>query len=73
MPIAVIGIAMTIVLFFCQLICCFFAPFKAGFYPGITRTRTFCEFCTTLPVPGTSESSVRHSYPYPNFLYYFCL
>ena len=32
-----------------------------------TRTRDLCELCTTLPVPGTSVSSVRHSYPYPNF------
>ena len=51
--------------------CCFFAPFEAGFYPGITRTRDFCEFCTTVPVPRTAVSSVRHSYPYPNFLLSF--
>ena len=32
-----------------------FRPFEAGVYPGITRTRNFCEFCTTLvPVPELS-------------------
>ena len=59
--------------FFDQSFCLlFFAPFEAGIYPGITRTRDFCEFCITLPVPGTSVSSVRHSYPYP-ILFIFVL
>ena len=40
--------------FFSQLSCCFFAPFEAGISQGITRTRDFCEFCTTLPVPELS-------------------
>ena len=36
---------------------------------GITRTRNFCEFCTTsIPVQTTSVSSVRHSYAYPELL-----
>ena len=84
MPMAVIGNALTIVSFFSQSICCFSPPYEAGIYPGVTRTRDFCEFCTartryfcefctTLSVPGTSVSSVRHSYPYPNFLSSFCL
>ena len=73
MPIAVFGNALTLVYFFGQSICCFFAPFEAGIYPGITRTRDFCEFCTTLPVRGTSVRYVRHSYPYPNLLFLFCL
>ena len=73
MPIAVIGNALKIVSFFDQPICCFFAPFEAGIYQGITRTRDLCEFCTTLPVPGTFVSYVRHSYPYSNFLFSFCL
>ena len=53
----------------------FFATLKAGIYPGMTRNRNFCEFCTTsipvrtrnfcefcktfIPVPETSVSSVR--------------
>ena len=70
MPIEVIGNALTIV-FFYQSIYCFFAPFEEGIYPGITRTRDFCEFCTTLPVPGTSVSSVRHSYCTRTRTFYF--
>ena len=69
MPIAVIGNALTIVSLD-QSNCCFFAPFEAGITPG--NTRDFCEFCTTLPVPGTSASSVR-SFPYLHFLFSFCL
>ena len=53
MPIAVIGNALTIVSFFDQSICCFFAPFETG----ITRA---------LPVPGTSVSV--QPYPYPERL-----
>ena len=31
-------------------------------------TRNFCEFCNTcIPVPGTSVSCVRLSYPYPEY------
>ena len=71
MPIAVTGNALTIVSFLTsQLFCCFFAPLEAGIPQGITRAREFCEFCTTLPVPGTPMSSVRHSYPYPRTLYF---
>ena len=67
MPFAVIGKSLTILSFFDQSICCFFAPFEAGIYPGITgtrdfcecynptRTRKLCEFCTTFnPVPKLS-------------------
>ena len=68
MPMAVIGKTLTIVSFIGQSNC-FFFPFEAGTYPGITRTRDSCELCTTLPVPGTFVSFVRHSYPYPNFLF----
>ena len=40
MPIAVNGNALTIVFFF-PVNLLFFAPFEAGIYPGITRTRHF--------------------------------
>ena len=53
--------------------CFFFASFEAGVYQGITRTRDFCESCTTLIVPGMFVGSVRHSYPYPNCLLTLCL
>ena len=38
--------------------------------PGITlQIRIFCKFCRAfIPVPGTSVSSVGHSYPYPELL-----
>ena len=40
-----------------------------GIYPGYYPTKNFCEFCSTfISVPGTSGSSVRHSYPYPELL-----
>ena len=40
-----------------------------GIYPGYYPTKNFCEFCRTFtPVPRTSASSVRHSYPYPKHL-----
>ena len=40
-----------------------------GIYPGYYPTKKFCEFCRTfIPVPGTSGSYVRHSYPYPELL-----
>ena len=53
MPIAVIEMrGQLVVSFFDQSICCFFATFEAGIYPGIARTRDFCELCTTfIPVP----------------------
>ena len=36
---------------------------------GNTRTRHFCGFCKRfIPVPGTSVSSVRFSYPYQQLL-----
>ena len=68
--------------FFLPVSLLFFAPFEAGIYPGITRTRDFCELCTTLPVsrtsvssvyalatiPGSSGSFVRLSCPYPKLL-----
>ena len=47
----------------------FFRPLETGIYPGITGAGNFCEFCTaSIPVPGTSVGSVRHSYPYPKLL-----
>ena len=64
MPFTVIRNVLTIVSLFDKLICCFFVPFEADIYPGITRTRAFCEFCTTPPVRGTSVGYVRHSYSY---------
>ena len=40
-----------------------------GIYPGYYPTKNFCKFCRTfIPVPGTSGSSVRQSYPYPEIL-----
>ena len=37
----------------------------ASFVPA----RNFCEFCTPVPqYPGTSGSSARHPYPYPELL-----
>ena len=37
-----------------------------GIYSGYYPTNNLCKFCRTfIPVPGTSVSSVRHSYPYP--------
>ena len=34
--------------------------------PGFFPTKNFCNFCRAfIPVPGTSRSSVRHSYLYP--------
>ena len=34
------------------------------------RARNVCDFCTTsIPVPGTSVRSARHSLPYPELLY----
>ena len=38
----------------------FFRPLKTGIYPGITRTRHVCEFCTAvIPVPGISVNYAR--------------
>ena len=40
-----------------------------GIYPRYYPTKNLCKFCRALiPVPGTSVSSVRHSYPYPELL-----
>ena len=40
-----------------------------GNYPGYYPTKNICEFCmTVILVPGTSGSSVQHSYPYPELL-----
>ena len=47
----------------------FFHPLEADIYPGITRTRNFCELCKIyIPAPGTSVSFVRHSYPFPKLV-----
>ena len=43
-------------------------PPRACIHPGITRTRTFCEFCTSKHVQRNYVSSVRHSYPHPELL-----
>ena len=59
-----IGNALTILSFFTSQFVVFY-PFEADIYSGITRTRNFGKFCTTLPVPGTSVNSVRHSIPVP--------
>ena len=65
--IKVVGNALRIVSFFNPSIR-LFIPFRGGYLSGnCPCTRDFCEFCTTLPVPGTSLSSIRHPYPYPNF------
>ena len=42
-------------------------PPRACVYPGITRTRNLCAFCTSKPVQRTSVSSVRHSTRIRNF------
>ena len=40
-----------------------------GIYPGYYPPKILCKICRTfLPVPGTSGSSVRHSYPYQKLL-----
>ena len=40
-----------------------------GIYPGYYPTKNSCKFCRTfIPVPGTSVSSRRHLYPYPELL-----
>ena len=40
-----------------------------GIYLGYYPTKNLCKFCRAfIPVPGTSGSSVRHSYLYPEFL-----
>ena len=40
-----------------------------GCLPRVLPYKNFCEICRTfIPVPGTSVSSARHSYPYPELL-----
>ena len=56
----------------------YFVPSVRTYLPGTSvssvrpchNTRKFWKFCKTfIPVPGTSVSSVGHSYPYPELLW----